>query len=102
MSAPNLDPPDRQRLSAVVTGRVQAVGFRWWVRTIAARLSLTGWVANRDDERSVELVAEGTPAALTELERLLRKGPPGAVVDAVEVTRGPASGSYARFEITRS
>lgn len=102
MSAANLQPADRQRLSAVVTGRVQGVGFRWWVRTIADRLSLTGWVTNRDDERSVELVAEGTPAALTELERLLRRGPPGAVVDAVEVTHGPASGSYTRFEITRS
>lgn len=102
MSAAGLDPPDRQRLSAVVTGRVQGVGFRWWVRTVAARLSLTGWVTNLDDERSVELVAEGTPAALTELERLLHQGPSGAVVDTVEVTRGQASGSYARFEITRS
>lgn len=102
MSAANLGPAGPQRLSAVVSGRVQGVGFRWWVRTMADRLSLTGWVTNRDDERSVELVAEGTPAALAELERLLRKGPPGAVVEAVDVTRGPASGSYARFEITRS
>jgi len=102
VTALKIDPQDRQRLSAVVTGRVQGVGFRWWVRTIADRLSLTGWVANRDDERSVELVAEGTTAALTELERLLRAGPPGALVDGVEATRGPASGSYARFEITRS
>lgn len=101
MSAPSPSPQGQQCLSARVTGRVQGVGFRWWARTLADRLGLTGWVMNGDDERTVELVAEGTPAALDQLERLLRKGPPGAVVDAVEVTRGPASGSYTRFQITR-
>lgn len=101
MSAPSPSPQGQQRLSARVTGRVQGVGFRWWARTLADRLVITGWVMNRDDERTVELVAEGTPAALDQLERLLRKGPPGAVVDAVEVTRGPASGTYTRFQITR-
>jgi acylphosphatase len=90
-----------ERLSATVTGRVQGVGFRWWVRSFADRMGLTGWVMNGADERSVELVAEGAPAALDELERLLGEGPPGAVVDRVDATRSPASGSYGRFRITR-
>lgn len=94
-------PEGVQRLSATVVGRVQGVGFRWWVRTAADRMGLTGWVMNGADERSVELVAEGPPAALDQLERLLRQGPPGAAVDRVEATRLPASGSYGRFEITR-
>jgi len=64
-------------------------------------MGLTGWVMNGADERTVELVAEGPPPALEELERLLRQGPPGAVVDRVDATRSPASGSYARFQITR-
>ena len=92
---------DVERLSATVIGRVQGVGFRWWVRAAADRMGLTGWVMNGPDERSVELVAEGSAASLDQLERLLRQGPPGAVVDRVETTRSPASGSYGRFQITR-
>ena len=92
---------DGERLSATVIGRVQGVGFRWWVRTAADRMGLTGWVMNGADERSVELVAEGPAASLDQLEGLLRQGPPGAMVDRVEATRSPASGSYGRFQITR-
>lgn len=92
---------DVERLSATVIGRVQGVGFRWWVRSAADRMGLTGWVMNGADERSVELVAEGPAASLAQLERLLRQGPPGAVIDRVESTRSPASGSYDRFQITR-
>jgi len=90
-----------ERLSATIVGRVQGVGFRWWVRSFADRMGLTGWVMNGADERSVELVAEGLTAALDELERLLGQGPPGAVVDRVDATRSPASGGYGRFQITR-
>lgn len=90
-----------ERLNARITGRVQGVGFRYWTRAMAERLSLTGWVMNGDDERSVELLAEGTPAALDQLERLLQRGPPGASVESVQVERGPASGSYPRFEVVR-
>lgn len=88
-------------MSARVTGRVQGVGFRWWVRSRAEALGLTGWVTNDDDERSVSLVAEGPPERLDELERLLRIGPSSARVEAVEVGREPASGRYTRFEISR-
>ena len=90
-----------ERLSATITGRVQGVGFRWWVRSAADRMGLTGWVMNGADERSVEIVAEGPPAELDELERLLGQGPPGAVVERVEAARSPASGGYSRFQITR-
>jgi acylphosphatase len=91
----------RQRLVATVVGRVQGVGFRWWVSRRAAELELTGWVMNRDDERSVELVAEGDPTSLDELERSLAVGPPGARVERVDSRRMPASGEFERFGITR-
>ena len=94
-------PGEGERLSARVIGRVQGVGFRWWVRSAADRLGLTGWVMNGDDERSVELVAEGSAGALDQLEQMLEQGPPGAVVDRVEASRSPASGGYGRFQITR-
>jgi acylphosphatase len=90
-----------QRLTARVVGRVQGVGFRWWVRSRADELGLTGWVMNADDERGVELVAEGQPARLDALERLLWKGPSSARVEEVEASRQPASGEFGRFEISR-
>lgn len=91
-----------ERLTARITGRVQGVGFRWWTRRTAEALGLVGWVMNGDDERTVQLVAEGDPAALDELERLIRQGPSGARVESVEAQRGPASGEYERFGIVRS
>ena len=94
-------PAEVERLTATVTGRVQGVGFRWWVRSLADRMGLSGWVMNGADERSLELVAEGPPSALDELEDLLRRGPAGASVDRVEAKRSPASGSFQRFQITR-
>jgi len=91
-----------ERLTARVTGRVQGVGFRWWVQRKAEALRLVGWVMNADDERSVELVAEGDAEALDELVKLLEVGPPGARVDSFESGRGPASGEFHRFGIMRS
>jgi acylphosphatase len=92
---------DRQRLTARVIGRVQGVGYRWWVVDNASRLGLVGWVRNADDERAVELVAEGEPASLDALESQLDDGPGAAWVDRVEASRGPASGGMTRFEIRR-
>lgn len=91
-----------ERLTARVTGHVQGVGFRWWAARQAEALELVGWVMNANDERSVELVAEGEPGALAELERRLRAGPSGARVDSLDVERGPASGEFRRFGIMRS
>ena len=91
-----------ERLTVRITGRVQGVGFRWWVRRRAEHLGLVGWVMNADDERSVELVAEGPGTALAELERLLQVGPSGAKVETIDTRRGPASGEFDRFGIVRS
>jgi acylphosphatase len=93
--------PGRERITAQVSGRVQGVGFRWWVRSLADELSLTGWVTNDMDERVVSVLAEGAPDDLDELERQLWRGPSGARVERVDIERGPASGEYARFEIGR-
>jgi acylphosphatase len=89
-------------MTARVTGRVQGVGFRWWVRRQAEALDLHGWVMNADDERTVDVVAEGAPASLDELERLLRIGAPGSRVESVEARRSAASAEFDRFGIMRS
>ena len=86
------------RLEAVVRGRVQGVGFRYWVVRRATGLGLTGWVANELDG-SVRCVAEGEGGSLDELEDFLRNGPTGAVVEEVQAVRMPATGAFAAFEI---
>jgi acylphosphatase len=90
-----------QRLTARVIGRVQGVGYRWWVVDAATRLGLVGWVRNADDERAVELVAEGEAAPLETLASQLDHGPGAAWVERVAASRGPASGGMTRFEIRR-
>lgn len=91
---------DRQRLEAVVSGRVQGVGFRAYVLGWARKLGLTGWVRNEPDG-TVCLVAEGEPTALDRLVRLLHGGPPTAHVDRVEGERTPASGAFEAFTVER-
>jgi acylphosphatase len=70
-------------LYVAVRGRVQGVGFRWYVRERAHALGLTGWVRNRDDG-SVEVLATGQESALQQFRGHLRSGPPGAKVIQVE------------------
>jgi acylphosphatase len=71
---------------AIVLGRVQGVGFRFFVRDEAQRLGLSGWVRNLPDDRSVELVAEGDRASVEELLKAAGRGPSGAHVERVEHT----------------
>lgn len=66
----------------LVKGRVQGVGFRWFVHREAAELGLRGWVRNTDAGH-VEVVASGDPEILAELKTALRKGSRGSRVDAV-------------------
>lgn len=66
----------------LVTGRVQGVGFRWYVRVAARRLQLSGWVMNRKDG-TVEIVAGGSEEKLDELRRRVGRGPDGALVAEV-------------------
>jgi acylphosphatase len=87
-----------ERLTATVHGRVQGVGFRWFVDRAASRLGLTGWVANQSDG-VVQVVAEGPGRQLDELVGVLRSGPAGARVERVEEHRGPATHEFSRFHI---
>lgn len=69
-------------LHFLVQGRVQGVGFRWFVHREASELVLRGWVRNTEDG-DVEIVATGEPADLDELRASIRRGPRGSRVDRV-------------------
>ena len=66
----------------LVKGRVQGVGFRWFVHREAAEIGLRGWVKNTDDGH-VEIIAAGDEGQIAELKHALRKGSRGSRVDAV-------------------
>ena len=68
----------------LISGRVQAVGFRFFTEEAARREGVHGWVRNLPDGR-VEAYAEGEADAVERFERSIRHGPRGARVDAVEV-----------------
>jgi acylphosphatase len=76
----------------VVRGRVQGVGFRWFVEREAHVLAVSGWVRNNADG-SVEVLAQGTRDQLLGLRSRLRQGPRAARVDEVEESEvGPVAG----------
>jgi acylphosphatase len=66
----------------LIQGRVQGVGFRWFVQREASELNLHGWVRNTEDGE-VEVVAAGEAGDLDELRASLGKGPRGSRVDRV-------------------
>ena len=84
---------------AVVRGRVQGVGFRWFAERVARELGVRGWVRNLSDG-TVETIAEGEDAAVAAYLARLERGPHGSRVDAVVVEDSKESG-FSRFEITR-
>ncbi len=69
-------------LHFVVKGRVQGVGFRWFVHREAAEIGLRGWVRNTEDGH-VEVLAAGTAEELQRLRAALGKGSRGSRVDQV-------------------
>jgi acylphosphatase len=71
------------RLHVLVRGRVQGVGFRWYVREAARNLGLAGWVRNRPDG-SVDVAADGDSPTIERLRDMLRQGPSGASVASLE------------------
>lgn len=69
-------------LHVEIAGRVQGVGFRWFVRQQARRLGIAGWAVN-SRSGTVEVVAKGEADALKQLEAALAQGPSGAIVKSV-------------------
>jgi len=94
----NTETGDIERLHAIVVGRVQGVGFRYFVKQQAESLSLTGWVRNLP-EGQVEVIAEGSPEAIDKLKGWISLGPAGAIVIEVTQSLSAGTGEFADFRI---
>ncbi|WP_304453594.1 acylphosphatase [Nocardiopsis sp. YSL2] len=90
------DGTETVRLTAWVRGRVQGVGFRWWTRSRALELGLSGAATNLDDGR-VEVVAEGSRSACEGLLEHLRSGRTPGRVDSVVERWAQSGGAFTGF-----
>lgn len=82
------------RRHALITGRVQGVGFRWSARRHAASLGLAGWVRNLPDGR-VEAEFEGPDEPVRAFAEWLREGPGHARVDDLQLAERDVTGEVA-------
>jgi len=88
----------KSRIHAFVSGRVQGVLFRHETRGTAKSLDIKGWVRNLPDSR-VEVVAEGEKDKIDNLLEFLKKGPPAARVDKVDVETEEYKGEFEDFNV---
>jgi acylphosphatase len=82
----------------IIGGRVQGVGFRFFVEDQAAVEGVHGYVRNLPDG-TVEALIEGDDESVLRVERALRRGPPGARIERVDVEQVPPSGRATGFSI---
>lgn len=88
----------RKQLIAIVSGRVQGVGYRFFAESRACLLHLTGYVRNLP-EGGVEVVAEGEEATLSSFLNSLRQGPPAGRVLDVQVFWTDAKDEFEDFTV---
>lgn len=93
MTAPSTE------LHAIVVGRVQGVGYRYFVLELAEQLGLAGWTRNLPNG-TVEVLAQGHDEAVLALLSALQRGPAGGRVDRVDSQLRPVSETLNGFRIT--
>lgn len=86
------------RVHIFVSGIVQGVFFRYWTQKVTAKLGLKGWVRNLPDGR-VEILVEGDKEKTKELLEWVKKGPPAARVENLELNYEDYKGEFDCFEI---
>ena len=82
----------------IVHGRVQGVGFRYFVQHVGNRLGLTGNVRNCPDS-TVEIIVEGNEKGIADFIKQLERGPSLARVQRVDIVDIPVQGTYGSFSI---
>ena len=93
--------PSAEARRYVVRGRVQGVGYRWFVEAEAHKLAVAGWVRNNSDG-TVEVLAIGTREQLAGLKFRLQEGPRAARVDEVEEHEAQPVAGHTTFRIQGS
>jgi acylphosphatase len=93
--------PETARVNLIVEGRVQGVGFRYFVAEEAIALGVLGWVRNRWDD-TVEVMAEGDRSVLEKLVKVVRRGPRAAYVSQVKESWEKPTGEFNDFRVTSS
>ncbi|MDR3356360.1 MAG: acylphosphatase [Spirochaetaceae bacterium] len=89
---------DSAAFDAIVRGRVQHVGFRYYACSEAERLGVKGWIRNKP-MGEVEVRAEGEPENLKKFLSWLHKGPPNGRVDSVNISWREPCGTYRGFAV---
>lgn len=82
-----------------IFGRIQGVGFRSWTYQHALRLNIRGWVRNEADG-TVSCECQGQGDAIKAFTAALRRGPPFARVERIDIASLPHTRVYRGFEIT--
>src|SRR5439155_25702408 len=95
---PRVEVMKRKRLQIFYSGRVQGVGFRYTVKTVACGFDITGTVRNLPDGR-VELIAEGDNTELEEFRKALQDSEVGGFIRNEEISWSDAGGKFRGFEI---
>lgn len=86
-------------VNITVWGRVQGVGFRYFVYNYARNIGIVGWVKNNPD-RSVTVCAEGSEPQIDMIVEAVKKGPSHAQVEKVKLQYYNSTGKYNEFNIT--
>jgi acylphosphatase len=98
---PQMSKIDNKRLHAIVSGRVQGVGFRYFTQRQAVSHDLTGWVRNRWDG-TVEIIAEGPVETVTKLLNVVQRGPHAGTTQNVKHLWQEPTGEFNNFRVRRT
>jgi len=82
----------------IITGDVQGIGYRSWMKQEAQNLGVMGWVKNRED-KTVEAVVQGEEETVAEMLEKAKKGPEVAWVERVEIREQPVDKELMMFEV---
>ena len=85
----------------VISGKVQGVGFRYWLQSIAVRKNIFGWVKNKISG-DVEVLIVGNEKEIEDLIKLCKKGSPSSKVDYVKVNEYKKDYLKKSFDIIKS
>ncbi|RYM05279.1 acylphosphatase [Sporolactobacillus sp. THM7-7] len=92
------DPESIKSVHIIVSGRVQAVGFRYFTRQAAQSAGVNGWVRNKPDG-TVEIVAEGADRSMERFVAAIKEGSPFSRVENVDIRENETAEHFMSFEI---